>query len=411
MSGRRGDGEGSIYRAADGSWRGSIRLGTDFGETPIRRHVRGRTKAEVREKLERLKREHDGGVRSSTRPMTVSNWLVTWLGIQARIAKPSTLKTYRTHVKYAIAAFGARTWTKMTPEIVERMYDDLLERGLKPISVAGVHRTLRSAGREGVRRGHFARSPFDRARPGRVQEEEIVPFTAAEGRAILEVAASRRNAARWYVGLVEGLRQGEALGLQWDDIGWQAETLRVRRALQRLGPQHGCDDPEDCGSPVDCPHRRPGGLVVVEPKSKSAIRTIKLTSQSLKALKVHRAAQAEERLAAGELWLPPPPNAGLNSGSGWVFATVTGGPTDPKRDWEAWKEILVEAQVHDARLHDARHSACSFLLASGLDARIVMDRFGWTHSSMLARYQHVLPEIQEEAARRLEGFLFGDETV
>jgi integrase len=49
----------------------------------------------------------------------------------------------------------------------------------------------------------------------------------------MRAAAGRRNAVRLEVALILGLRQGEALGLQWDDVDFDGGTLRVRRALQR----------------------------------------------------------------------------------------------------------------------------------------------------------------------------------
>jgi site-specific recombinase XerD len=70
----------------------------------------------------------------------------------------------------------------------------------------------------------------------------------------------------------------------------------------------------------------------------------------------------------------------MNSGSGWVFATNRCRPIDPRRDWEAWKELLSDAGVRDARLHNARHSAATFLLLAGVDTRTVLALLGWCNS-------------------------------
>ncbi len=53
------------------------------------------------------------------------------------------------------------------------------------------------------------------------------------------------------------------------------------------------------------------------------------------------------------------------------------------------------------RLHDLRHSTATYLLAGGLDPRIVMQIMGWSQISMLKRYQHVLPAMLTDAAERL----------
>jgi hypothetical protein len=52
-------------------------------------------------------------------------------------------------------------------------------------------------------------------------------------------------------------------------------------------------------------------------------------------------------------------------------------------------------------LHDARHTAATLLLLEGVDQRTVMDVMGWSNPSMACRYQHVVPELRREAARRV----------
>ena len=76
-----------------------------------------------------------------------------------------------------------------------------------------------------------------------------------------------RNAARWSIVLALGLRQGEALGLEWGDIDFDAGSVTVRRALQRLKGK---------------------GLVMVEPKSQAGRRTIALPASLRRGLQTHR---------------------------------------------------------------------------------------------------------------------------
>lgn len=114
-----------------------------------------------------------------------------------------------------------------------------------------------------------------------------------------------------------GLRQGEVLGLQWEDIDFDTGTLRVRRALQQGKWRHGCASETECGLSAECcPKRFGGGLIVGPPKSRKGARTIVLPAPLLSALKTHKSAQAAERLAAGTLWRPAPANRELYSGSG-----------------------------------------------------------------------------------------------
>jgi integrase len=59
------------------------------------------------------------------------------------------------------------------------------------------------------------------------------------------------------------------------------------------------------------------------------------------------------------------------------------------------------AGVRDARVHDARHTAATFLLAQGVDQRVVMEILGHSQISMTSRYAHVLPQVMTDAADRI----------
>jgi integrase len=102
-----------------------------------------------------------------------------------------------------------------------------------------------------------------------------------------------------------------------------------------------------------------------------------------------------------------PPTRGWHKGTGWIFAIPVEKPIDPRKDWEEWKRILVMAGVRHARLHDARHTAATFLLVAGVDTRTVIDLLGWSQPILTLRYQHVVDELKQEAARRIEGLLWG----
>lgn len=110
----------------------------------------------------------------------------------------------------------------------------------------------------------------------------------------------------------------------------------------------------------------------------------------------HRAAQAEERELAGNLW----------EDGGWIFSQPNGRPIDPGQDAKDWKQLLDEAGVRRARLHDARHTAATVLLLLGIPERAVMEFMGWSNSAMAKRYQHVTAVVRRDIAQRLNGFLW-----
>ncbi|KGM02029.1 hypothetical protein Q760_15945 [Cellulomonas cellasea DSM 20118] len=94
--------------------------------------------------------------------------------------------------------------------------------------------------------------------------------------------------------------------------------------------------------------------------------------------------------------------------SGMVFTTISGRPVAPRDHSLHWTAFLDEAGVRPAPLHDARHTAATFLLVQGVDQRVVMSMFRWTSSAMPTRYQHVVPELVEEANRRMSRLLWDD---
>ena len=91
----------------------------------------------------------------------------------------------------------------------------------------------------------------------------------------------------------------------------------------------------------------------------------------------------------------------------YVFTGPTGEPLNPNTDYHHWKDLLQEAGVRDARLHDARHTAATVLLLLGVDERVVMAVMGWSSAVMRKRYQHVTEPLLADTARRVHGFFWG----
>ena len=137
-----------------------------------------------------------------------------------------------------------------------------------------------------------------------------------------------------------------------------------------------------------------------EPKSEKSKRTVVLPTPLLEQLRAHRDTQESEQKAAGTEW------------TGWegrhlIFARPDGRPVDPRQDWGERKDLLRDAGVRDARLHDARHTAATLLLQQGVHPRVVTSilghaEIGLTHGT----YSHVVPELSTEAARSMEQALW-----
>jgi integrase len=315
---------------------------------------------------------------------------------------------YRIDVeKHLIPGVGAHWLDRLEPEHLERLYVKIQDGGLSAGTAHHVHRTVRNALNEAVRRGHLGRNPAVLAKAPALREEEVEPYEVSEVRRLLEAAAQHRNSARWAIALALGLRQGEALGLKWDDVDLDKGTIRIRRSRIRPRYEHGCGG--DCGLPAGrCPQRRNTRPVSGDVKSKAGRRTIGLPAPLVALLRRHRAEQDAERALARQLWRD----------EGWVFATPTGGPLNHNTDYHEWKRLLKVAGLREARLHDARHTAATVLLILRQPERTVMSLMGWSSTDMAKRYQHVTDTVRADVASQVGSLIWearsegaADETV
>jgi integrase len=371
----RASGESSIYKDEDGRWHGFVSMGKKENGRRDRRHVSGATRAAVVARVRAIEAKRDAGiVEAAGRAPTVAEWLDHWLdNIAARKVRARTLESYRSTVRLHLRpGVGHHRLDRLQPEHLERLYAALADKGLSPASILRAHRVLSRALRVASQRGKVARNVATLVDPPTVKHPTTaLPLCADEARQVLTTAQAHRNAARWTVALAVGLRQSEALGLRWADIDLDNGTLTVRRGLHRVAQQ---------------------GLVYEEPKADRSRRTLALPGQLVEALRAHRAAQLEERVAAGPLW----------QDNDLVFAQANGRPIERKSDWHSWKALLREAGVREVRLHDGRHTAATLLLSEGVHPRVVMEVLG--HAQMRTTtdtYSHVMPALGRDAADRM----------
>lgn len=399
MGTRKPNGASSIYEGADGSWHGRVTVGIKDNGRPDRRHVRGKTEAEVIKKVRQLERDRDSGrVRKAGQRWTVETWLTHWID---NIATPPTIADsthsgYRVDVEhYLIPGVGAHKLHKLEPEHLEKLYVRMIAMGKAGGTAYHVHRTIRAALNEAVRRGHLTKNPAELAKHPTSDEDEVDPYDVDDIKRILKVAAERRNTVRWAIALALGIRQGECLGLRWSDVKLDSAVLRVRRSRQRPKYEHGCGG--RCGrKPGFCRERVQINDTTKDTKSRAGRRSIPLPAQLVDLLREHERTQQEERRKAANLW----------HDEGWVFARPDGRALSPNSDYREWKAILKAAGVSDGRLHDARHTSATVLLLLGVPERIAMQIMGWSSSSMTKRYQHVTDAMRAEVADKLDGLLW-----
>jgi site-specific recombinase XerD len=105
----------------------------------------------------------------------------------------------------------------------------------------------------------------------------------------------------------------------------------------------------------------------------------------------------EERLRAGNAW----------EDNDLVFCQANGRPFSRTEDWKSWKALLRKADVHDGRLHDARHTAGTLLIEQGVHIRVVQEILGHARVTTTERYTHVASPQVQDATRRIGSVLWG----
>lgn len=394
--GRRGNRESWMpdQPNAAGYWEAKVWMGLKPDGRPDRRHVSRKTKAARNAAVRKLERERDDGIRRPSKAPTVEQVVTRHLEVVLPTLgrAPRTISDYRSKARNDIfPRWGTVRIDRLRPEDIEDGYAAMLRAGHAPAHVVKVHAILSSVLAIEAARGNIPRNPCARGlvHPPEIPLAEKRSLSRAEARAVLTAIGDRRNAARWWLGLALGLRQGEVLGLRWKYADADGGELRVFYQLQRLSWQHGCEPRCKGKRGADCPQRRGGGLVF-RPIKERRHKTVPLPGELAALLRAHRSTQASERLAAGPLW------------QDWdlVFARPDGAKIDPRADWEEWKAILAEAGVGGSGVHLMRHSAATLAIEEGVALPVVKELLGHADQRTTDGYVHVSPELARRGARR-----------
>jgi integrase len=260
----------------------------------------------------------------------------------------------------------------LTPAHVRGLYREKLQAGLSPRTVQYIHVTLHKALKQAVQDGLIPRNATEAVKAPQVRRQEIRPLSAEQVKVFLETACEDRLEALFVLAIHTGLRQGELLGLKWEDVDLESGTLRVRRTLATTK----------------------SGPMLTAPKTKGSRRSVKLTQGALDALRSHLKRQLEEIDGAGSLWRE----------NGLVFASETGDPLDRRYlTSRRFKGLLESAGLPEIRFHDLRHTCATLLLTKNVNPKIVSEMLGHaTIAITLDTYSHVLPNMRDQAAQAME---------
>jgi integrase len=324
-------GGGSVYyRKSDDRYVAKYKH-PDTGQLILRY---AKTQKEAEKELENIKFEIRQGMLASGPNQKLKDYIIQWL---EDVHRPEiNLNTYTKHrsiiYRHIIPGLGHIELKKLTPQQVQKFYTDTEKVGLKKSSVRDIHKVLHGALKNAVQWGMVNQNVSDKVRSPRPAKKQHPILSIEQIQRLLQVSENY-NGMEAFIKLVltTGLRHGELLALQWDDIDLDAGVLIVRRSVAHI-PHH--------------------GFVVGPPKSESGNRSTVLPQFVLIALRKHQAFQNVLKELAGETWFP----------KNLVFCNAQGEYVHEGTSLRHYRKVLAEAGLPlDMTIHDLRHNVATFL--------------------------------------------------
>lgn len=377
--------KGYIRKRGKTSWSIAVFLGRGLdGKPKYKWHTFRGSKRQAEEERARLVSQvTSGGYIEPTR-MTVAEYLERWLDDYARTnVSPKTFERYAEIIhKHLVDALGRQPLAKLHPLRIQAYYSAALKTGrrdgkggLSPLTVLHHHRVLKDALKQAVRWRLIAVSPADAVQPPRPSDREMTVLDEKQTAALLAGAETTSLYVPIMLAVTTGMRRGEILAVRWKDVDLDAGTLAVSQSLEQT---------------------KEGGLRFKQPKTKRGRRVVALPSLAVQALRSHKAQQAKLRLQLGAAY----------QDHDLVCAQPDGKPFAPGAVTAGFKRLIAKLKLPPVRLHDLRHTHASQLLRQGVHPKVVSERLGHaTIGITLDTYSHVMPGMQEDAARRIDDAL------
>ena len=324
-------------------------------------------------------REIDSGTYQTPNKIKTGDWLNQWMGDFCKNkVKPLTYSSYEGIIKNHIApAIGNVQLQALNGTHIQKLYNTMTDAGLSGKTVKNVSAVLHKALNQAVKLSLIPINPCGGAELPAAQKHEIKPLTDEEIPRFLAAIDDSPMRNAFALCLFAGLREGECLGLSWDQVDFKNGRITVSQQLQR--------------------EKKKGGAYYIAPSTKNGkARTIEPPPITFQYLRDERTRQLENRFKAAELW-DNPDNLVFTDETGKHLATIS--------FYRSFKKIAASIDRPDARPHDLRHSCATVALASGADIKSVQDLLGHaTASFTLDVYGHTSEKMRKDTAARMQNY-------
>ena len=394
MAIRRTKGEGTIDKTSDGlfRWRGYTR-DPATGKS-VRKIIKAKTRKALIEKVEKWKSES-----CVTRRLRVRELIPIWLESISKTLKPKTYRDYVMNTQnHLMPQFGDRFIDSVTPLEMQRYLLSL--SGNHTITTIKSIRARMSVFFEAAREaGYATRNPIHSVKLPKNSAPRVTRLiTTSQIQKLLATAKSysyrqaprdpqeemmaRQHFLIVLVAAVTGMRQGEILALQWQDIDMFTRIITVRASLQNI------------------PNTTEGGGRRRVTTKTGRIRRVYISSNLVQELNDWKRMQCEYA----------DKYRGLYDNSGClVFTNTKGGAIDSTRfAARAFRPMLRTAGLEGVRFHDLRHYAASWMISQGVPIRAVSEQLGHASSDVTLRvYAELIPEMSDKLAAAVDAMPLG----
>jgi len=368
-------------KRADGRYCTHVVIGVKPDGKPQRKTIYAKTIRELEEKAAELRRQVGTGTIVKDGGMTVSEWAQEWLRTYKMGSGSKTYSMYETMVRvHIVPTLGHIKLRDIRPFHVQRLINEMRNKGLTRATEQAAL-SLKQIFRRAVENNIMAKSPAElielpkKVKPKKraIKDSERIAFESA----ILDA----KSRAFYCVLLYAGLRRSEALSLNWADIDFDANTVRVSKAWTNHGNKT---------------------WIKPMPKSDAGNRDIPMPEALFLALKAHRMTARDEIVfpsAAGELMTVTVYRRfwgkiadGLN--------TALGGAPD---NW-----ILPS----DITPHIFRHSYATMLFYAGVDVKTAQYLLGHSTLAMtMDIYTHLDKGKVGGAADKIDSYISSSQDI